>query len=80
MAALAVETVISQFPLAPPLRADNAVCAQRLNRCGECNALREGILCGYCGCFVQFRARIAQSHCPNPAGDRWLGIQTEDAL
>jgi hypothetical protein len=75
---LTAETVAraaAQFFIAPSLCADVAVYEARLNRCGDCDALREGILCAYCGCFVRFRARPTKSYCPNPAGDRWLGIQ-----
>ena len=70
----AAAAAVSQLPIAPPLRADETVYAARLTRCGECSALREGLFCAYCGCFVQFRARIAKSHCPNPAGDSWQDI------
>jgi hypothetical protein len=59
------------IPIAPSLRADDAVYQARLDRCTSCSGLREGVLCAWCGCFVRFRARPKQATCPYPAGDRW---------
>jgi hypothetical protein len=55
----------------PSLRAEDFVREQRLKHCASCAGLREEIICAYCGCFVQFRARIKHSFCPNPAGNKW---------
>ncbi|MCL2127676.1 MAG: DUF6171 family protein [Treponema sp.] len=59
------------IPIAPSLRAAAEVYAARLEKCGDCGSLREGVLCSWCGCFVRFRARIKGSCCPDPKGDRW---------
>ncbi|GHV81753.1 hypothetical protein AGMMS49991_03110 [Spirochaetia bacterium] len=58
-------------PLASSLRAGDAVYRARLTRCAVCTGLREGVLCTWCGCFVQFRALPERNYCPSPAGDKW---------
>jgi hypothetical protein len=67
-----VAALAAAVPVSPALRADDACCRARLIRCGICDALREQVLCGHCGCFVQFRARGRNSFCPHPAGDQWV--------
>jgi hypothetical protein len=66
IAALAAES-----PIPPALRAGDDLYRRRLAFCNACGALREKVLCAYCGCFVQFRARPEKSYCPDPAGDKW---------
>lgn len=68
LAALAARSPMPAF-----LRAGDDLCRQRLARCADCGALREQVLCAYCGCFVQFRAAVLDSYCPNPGGDKWAG-------
>ncbi|MDR0598565.1 MAG: DUF6171 family protein, partial [Treponema sp.] len=58
------------LPAAASLAAEG-VRQARLDVCEKCDALRENVLCAYCGCFVLFRARPARSYCPHPAGDKW---------
>ncbi|MDR2618122.1 MAG: DUF6171 family protein, partial [Treponema sp.] len=59
-------------PVPSSLRAGAGLYRRRLERCGDCEALREKVLCAYCGCFVQFRAGVLKSYCPYPGGDKWL--------
>jgi len=66
-----VTELVALIPIAPSLRADVDVHTARLEQCASCGDLREGVLCAWCGCFVQFRARIKDGYCPNPAGDLW---------
>ncbi|MDR2536126.1 MAG: DUF6171 family protein [Treponema sp.] len=61
----------AEIPISPKLRAEASVYAERLDRCGECSALREQILCAHCGCLVVFRARLKNAGCPSPEGDLW---------
>jgi hypothetical protein len=61
----------AQSPIPSSLRAGAELYRRRLERCGGCDALREKVLCAYCGCFVQFRAGVLKSYCPNPGGDKW---------
>jgi hypothetical protein len=63
------------LPIAPSLRAADDVYHTRLKRCAACNALREQVLCAYCGCLIPFRARVQQRDCPHPAGSRWAETQ-----
>jgi hypothetical protein len=63
----------AQSPVPASLRAGDEIYRRRLDRCGDCGALREQVLCAHCGCFVQFRAAVLNSYCPNPGGDRWAG-------
>jgi hypothetical protein len=58
-------------PLAVSLRADTNRYAKRLKCCTICESLKEGVLCAYCGCFVQFRALSSKNYCPHPRGDKW---------
>ncbi|MDR2745966.1 MAG: DUF6171 family protein [Treponema sp.] len=60
-----------QSPIPASLRAGAGVYRRRLRRCGACDALRERVLCAYCGCFVQIRAAVLTNRCPSPAGDKW---------
>jgi hypothetical protein len=45
----------------------------RLEFCYECAGLAGGVMCRYCGCFVQMRALKKHMHCPNPdpADKKW---------
>jgi hypothetical protein len=64
--------IVAGILVAPDLKADDPVIAGRLACCAACGALREDVLCAYCGCFVLFRARPKESRCPHPEGDKWL--------
>jgi len=68
----AVAVLVDQIPISPELKADDNVQAERLRVCSACEALREGVLCAFCGCFIRFRARTRKAYCPHPAGEKWL--------
>lgn len=44
---------------------------KRLAVCAACPFLINETTCGLCGCFVQFRARLAYKQCPDPEETRW---------
>jgi len=44
---------------------------QRLDACGSCECLQNGHTCSRCGCYVEVRARLADSDCPYPYASRW---------
>ncbi|MDR1220066.1 MAG: DUF6171 family protein, partial [Treponema sp.] len=69
-----VAEISAALPLEPSLRADRVVFEARLERCASCASLREEVLCAWCGCFVQFRARSKAGYCPHPEGDKWRGV------
>ncbi|MDR2741566.1 MAG: DUF6171 family protein [Treponema sp.] len=69
----AVANLAARLPLDAALRAGAVEYQRRLAVCEVCEALRNGILCAHCGCFVLFRARILAAYCPHPGGDRWAG-------
>ncbi|MDR1324451.1 MAG: DUF6171 family protein [Treponema sp.] len=71
MTAAQAVNLATAVPLEPSLRADRAVYDARLEQCASCAALREELLCAWCGCFVQFRARPKAGYCPNPTGNKW---------
>ncbi|MCZ0701754.1 hypothetical protein J2T56_000032 [Natronobacillus azotifigens] len=49
----------------------NSVYQERLSICERCPNLQYGTTCGYCGCFVAFRAKLAYKRCPDPSGAKW---------
>ncbi|WP_407271195.1 DUF6171 family protein [Radiobacillus sp. PE A8.2] len=44
---------------------------ERLEHCKQCPSLMYDTTCGHCGCFVQFRAKLAYKSCPYPGGAKW---------
>ena len=67
----AVAALVDQIPISPELKADEDLMTKRLAACNACDALRQEVLCAYCGCFVRFRARSRKAYCPHPAGEKW---------
>lgn len=51
--------------------ADDKTYNQRLYKCRSCPSLLYDTTCSYCGCFVQFRAKLAYKNCPHPEGANW---------
>ena len=66
-----VAALIDKIPISPELKADDDVLAKRLTACLSCDALREEVLCAFCGCFIRFRIRPLKAYCPHPAGEKW---------
>ena len=56
--------------LSPEERADEALYAQRLDACRQCDHLMAGT-CLKCGCYVEFRAGIKKMKCPDAARRKW---------
>jgi hypothetical protein len=50
--------------------ADESVIASRLAQCKECDNLISG-MCLKCGCYVEIRARLKNSDCPDYDKRRW---------
>jgi len=67
----AVAALVDQIPIAPELKAGEELIGKRLAVCQACDALKEKVLCAYCGCFIRFRARTIKQRCPHPAGEKW---------
>jgi hypothetical protein len=67
-----IAALAAEIKIEPSLAAEKPVYEKRLASCRGCEALRDTVLCGHCGCFILFRARAAKSYCPHPAGDRWI--------
>jgi hypothetical protein len=70
----AVASLVDQIPIAPELKATEELINKRLAICSVCGALRERVLCAYCGCFVRFRTRVLKQYCPHPEGEKWSTI------
>jgi hypothetical protein len=66
-----ISAIAAEIKIDPALAAEDRLFEKRVNTCGECEALREKVMCAHCGCFVLFRARSVKSYCPHPKGDRW---------
>ncbi len=43
----------------------------RLEHCKSCPALSGQFTCLHCGCYVEFRAKLAYKKCPFPYGAKW---------
>lgn len=50
---------------------DDKLYEKRLEICKHCPSLDYDTTCRHCGCFVQFRAKLAYKHCPYPEGAKW---------
>lgn len=58
------ESIADYISLIPDeLKAPAEEYASRLNICGKCPSLTEG-MCGECGCFARVRAAKIKMHCP----------------
>ncbi len=56
-----------EMSAAQPVTADTApesLYLERMRICGSCPSLAGGMTCGFCGCFVAFRARRISAFCP----------------
>jgi hypothetical protein len=72
------ERVKAQMPeylnaVGEDIRASDEEYKARLEICRECEGLAGGVMCKYCGCFVQMRAIKKHNYCPNPnpAAKKW---------
>ena len=73
---LLTEQVKSQIPLyiagiSEDIRVSDGEYKARLELCFECEGLTGGVMCKYCGCFVQMRALNKNRDCPSPIGKKW---------
>ncbi|WP_017471689.1 DUF6171 family protein [Amphibacillus jilinensis] len=66
-----VETLVVEQLLLEEHLVDDFVFDKRLAICQKCPYLQYETTCGYCGCFIAFRARLANKQCPDPAGAQW---------
>ena len=51
-------------------RADESIAQKRLAFCRECDNLISG-MCLKCGCYVEIRARLKSSECPDYDNKKW---------
>ena len=49
---------------------DNSIYEKRISHCKRCDNLLSG-MCIKCGCYVEVRARLADSGCPDADNRRW---------
>ena len=66
-----VAALIAEIKIDSTLAVEEKAYKMRLAVCNECEALKESVLCFYCGCFIFSRARPLKSYCPHPNGDKW---------
>lgn len=52
---------------------NNELARRRLSICVDCN-YRKTFTCGFCGCNLQAKARLPEEDCPDPNGDKWIGL------
>jgi hypothetical protein len=70
-----IAAIVDQIPILPEFRVSEDILAERLAICSDCDALRGGVICAFCGCFVRFRTRSYKQYCPHPAGGKWQAIK-----
>jgi len=73
---LLTEQVKAQLPkyldaIDEALRVTDKEYKARLELCFDCEGLTGGVMCKYCGCFVQMRALNKHQHCPSPLNKYW---------
>lgn len=66
-----IAQIAEELPLPKETAATPAEYKARLEICAVCDALREGVLCSWCGCYVVLRARPKESYCPYPGNNKW---------
>lgn len=67
-----VEALVKeQLALEPNLVSDE-IYQSRIEICEQCPNLQYETTCGFCGCFVAFRAKLANKRCPDSTGPKWL--------
>ena len=66
-----IAQIAAELPLPEETATTPAEYKARLETCAICDALREGVLCSWCGCYVVLRARPKKSYCPYPGNDKW---------
>lgn len=64
------QLVIEQLQFEDDISEDETY-EQRLEICKTCPSFAYDTTCSHCGCFVQFRAKLAYKHCPYPGGAKW---------
>ncbi|WP_117169906.1 DUF6171 family protein [Paraliobacillus sediminis] len=69
-----VEALVSEQLALEPDLVTEAIYQSRMQICEQCPNLQYETTCGYCGCFVAFRAKLAYKKCPDPTGSKWLAI------
>lgn len=60
---------LSLARIAPDLRTHQEIYEKRLESCGNCRHLLNGV-CRLCGCFIAVRAAVASNTCPD-VHSRW---------
>lgn len=66
-----IAQIVSELPEDKATTVSSEIYKARLATCAECDALRETILCSWCGCYVALRARPKNSYCPYPGNNKW---------
>jgi hypothetical protein len=74
IAQIAAELSLSEKTAAAP-----AEYTRRLKICAACDALRQDVLCSWCGCYVVLRAKPKESYCPYPGNDKWAKQAVSEA-
>lgn len=67
-AAAEVQAYLDTLPLTD--LAEASLRLQRLKNCKTCAQLISG-MCRKCGCYVEIRAALKDSHCPNADNQLW---------
>ncbi|MBO4508464.1 MAG: hypothetical protein J5747_07475 [Spirochaetaceae bacterium] len=66
-----IAQIAAELPISEKAAAAPEEYKARLETCAVCDALKGGVLCSWCGCYVILRARPKQSYCPYPGCNKW---------
>lgn len=66
-----LEEVASAIPEDKENMVENVTYRERLEKCLDCDALLDSVMCSWCGCYVILRAKFKKNNCPYPKKDKW---------
>lgn len=66
-----IERILASSMFKPEHCVPDEVYAKRLEICGACPKLHEGVTCVACGCIIPVVAKLKERGCPLPGGGLW---------
>lgn len=66
-----ISRILASSMFNPENSVPDEVYQQRLQLCGSCPKLQDGVTCVACGCIIPVIARLKARSCPLPGGGMW---------